>query len=106
MATADQLPIAGSADQQVVVGPVLVASETAGSPAAEQAGYRQAELLVAGNSVEQGAAENSVAELVARLGAIHQRPFAAGRWGNWLPQMEHSVKAQFAAVERTTDMRV
>ena len=88
------------------MGPVLVASETAENPAAEQAGYRQAELLVAENSAGQEVAESSAVELVARLGAIHQRPFAAGRWGNWLPQMEHSVKAQFAAVERTTDMRV
>lgn len=85
---------------------VPVASETAESPAAGQADYRQAELLVAESSVESLVAENSVELLVARLGAIHQRPFAAGRWGNWLPQMEHSVKAQFAAVERTTEMRV
>lgn len=86
--------------------PVLVASETAESPAVGQADCKQAEVLVVGNLVESLVAENSVELLVARLGAIHQRPFAAGRWGNWLPQMERSVKARFAAVESMKEMRV
>jgi len=65
-------------------------------------------LVVESLAVEQTAgqvAESFVVVLVAGMGAIHQRSLVARRWGNWLPQMEHSVKALIAAVERMTEMR-
>ena len=97
MGASDPPPTGGSTDQLFAVE--QAASETADSPAAEQEGSKQAGLLAAESSaVEQAAessavvqaAESSVVVLLVDLGAIHQRSLAARRWGNWLPQMEHS----------------